>query len=259
MNKLSISIVTYNNEDTIYDALFSIYTSDMAAQVIVVDNNSSDNTVAIIKDNFPQINLVCLKKNTGFGAAHNQAIKLIHSDYHIVMNPDIRFEKNVLSNVIYYMDKYRDIVLMSPKVLNVDSTIQHLPKRKPLFKYIISGLLEKKSNNFYKLRSEYTLRERDITNILDIEFCTGCFMIMRTMIFKECQGFDERFFLYFEDTDLTYRFSIYGRTVYNPYIQVYHYWNRDNHKKLKASLIMIHSYVKLKAKWFLKTERRITS
>ena len=138
---------------------------------------------------------------------------------------------------------------MSPKVLNKDGTEQYLPKKYPKFKYLIAGKFEEKHSRFEQLRSEYTRKNERINEFIDIDFCTGCFSVLRTNELKKCHGFDERFFLYLEDADLTREMQKFGRTVYNPKIEVCHGWERASGKSFKYFLIHLQSMMKYCYKW----------
>jgi GT2 family glycosyltransferase len=138
--------------------------------------------------------------------------------------------------------------MVTPKILNLDGTEQYLPKKKPTIRYLIAGRL-KFSKYFLKMRNEYTMQDYVMKEPVDIDFSTGCFSIIRTDVFKEIKGFDNRFFMYFEDVDLTLRAKRYGRIIFNPKIYATHGWERSSAKKLKFLLIHINSMIKFFWKW----------
>ena len=147
------------------------------------------------------------------------------------------------------MNKYSDIAAMSPKVMNFDNTEQYLPKKCPTIRYMLGGRLEHISPIFSAWRDKYTMKDQNITTVKDVDFCTGCFLVTRTNYIKKIGGFDERFFLYFEDADLTRRLKEFGRTVYNPHIQVLHEWKRESSKSYKMFIISLKSMIKYFNKW----------
>lgn len=248
--KVTASIVTYNSADEILVVLNSLSKVKLNNfEIIVVDNASIDNTVKLVKDNYPAVKLIESKKNIGFGAGHNLAVKQIESDYHIFINPDIKVESDQIKKMVTYMEDNKDVVILTPKVLNIDGTEQFLPKVFPRITYVISGKLEDKSKIFYKWRSEYTFRNRVITEPVDIQYSTGCFMVCRTTALKVVGGFDERYFLHFEDADLTREMLQMGRVVYNPNVYVTHAWHRDNIKNKKIGKIAIQSMKIYFKKW----------
>lgn len=247
---VSASIVTYNNQSYIAHVLKCLIDAGIPQEAIfVIDNASFDGTPAIVRECFPSVRLMAMPKNTGFSRGHNAALKEISSDYHLIVNPDIDFSGEELEKMLRYASEHPDVALLTPKVLNPDGTEQFLPKRRPTFRYLISGRLEKCGKVFYNLRSEYTMRGEEISSPTAVDFCSGCFMLCRTDALKECGGFDERFFMYFEDVDLTFRMQALGKTVYFPGAFVYHVWMRGYTHEMKLLLIHVLSMIKFYFKW----------
>lgn len=245
---VSLAIVTYNNAKIIAETLKSVKEYCGEADLYVIDNNSTDETVKIIKSDFPEIKLIKLPINVGFGAAHNQVLPLLNSKYHAVINPDIRFINPALSELYGFLEENPDIALAVPKFLNEDLTEQFTPKLQPNIKYMLSGRLSGFAY-FEKMRDKYTMKDRVVKEPVDVGFCSGCLMFMRTEIFKVVGGFDERYFLYSEDADLTRTVQKYGRTVYNPNISAVHLWERGYTKSRKLFFIQIKSMLKYLWKW----------
>ena len=243
MSKISASIVTFNSSDVITDLLDSLKDCEID-EVYVVDNNSSDNTVDLTSNNYPWVKIIKSKTNLGYGGGHNLAIETTNSDIHLIINPDIIIEKKQIERIKHLFETNSDIVLACPKVLNTDGTEQLLPKKNPKFKYLLGGFL-----NIKRLRDEYTMKNLPSNQISDIEFCTGCFMMCRTGVLKKCGGFDERYFLYFEDADLSRKMFSLGRVVYAPQITVVHKWKRENRRSFKGISLFLSSYFKYKKKW----------
>lgn len=256
MKKISICIVTYNNENNILDVLECIYahSKNFDFETFVVDSNSSDKTVALVKKNFPQVNLIVLPQNKGFGCGHNQVLSKINSDFHVILNPDIAFSTNIFDDLSSYLQSNPDVAMVVPQILNADGSIQDLPRRTPKFKYLISGRLERFGGLFKLWRDEYTCKGKNFDKPTKIDFCSGCFTMIRTDIFKKLNGFDERFFMYFEDADLTRRAQNFGKTMLNPNFCATHTWERTSSKKFKYLCIHINSMIKYFKKWHKKGE-----
>lgn len=248
---VSACIVSYNNSDKILPTFQSIfkYTNDVNLTVYLSDNGSNDNTTEIVKKNFPQVIIIDNKKNKGFGYGHNQVIDKIKSDYHFVINPDILLSQDTISELVTKMEQDNKIIMATTKILNTDGSEQYLPKRNPRLRYLIGGRLEKHAEVFKKYRDIYTMRNEIITGPLDIEFCTGCFFGIKTEIFKKLGGFDDRFFMYFEDADISRRANKLGRVVFFPDVTVTHQWERASSKTLKFFLIQLSSMFKYMIKW----------
>ena len=253
MNKLSICIVTRNNQEEILTLLHSIYkfTSDLDFEVFVVDNNSTDETVKRVSERFPMVNLIVAECNLGFGKAHNLVLNKIKSEYHLILNPDIIIKTNVIKELVNYLEIDNKAVMVTPKIISPNGNNQFLPKKNPKFKYVVAGKLEKFSKYFSHIRNEYTMSEQESKAIspFGIEFCTGCFMMIRSEIFKKLNGFDERFFMYLEDADLSRRARKYGEIMFLPKSAAVHAWHRESAKSLKFFLIHLSSLVKYLLKW----------
>lgn len=240
MVDLSIGIVTYNSVNEIGNLLDSIYryTDGISFSVYVVDNCSSDGTAEYVAQNYPQVMLIRSRENAGFGHGHNQAVRASDARYHAVVNPDIVLHGNVFAELTAFLDSHPDAVLATPKILNPDGTEQMVPKRLPTKKYMILGRLSKWVKPFQKYRDEYTRAGEQFSAPAEIAFCTGCFMVIRNTALKSCNGFDEQFFMYLEDADLSRRLSKYGKLYFCPEVSVEHRWEQASGKSLK--FLMIH-------------------
>ena len=251
--KISISLVTYNNSKVIEKCINSIFniTNNIDFEIIIIDNNSSDNTVKIIKNNFKNVKLIKNDKNIGFGAAHNIAIKLGKGKYHLVLNPDIIFTENTIEKLINFMEENSDVGLVSPKIVFPDGTIQHLCKRSPcLFDLCVRRFTPGFVQGLFKKRIDYfEMRETGYNKIMDVPYLSGSFMLFRRSILEEIGGFDENFYMYAEDADITQRAAEISRTVFYPYTSVIHLWERGSHKNIKLLFISLVSTAKYFNKW----------
>lgn len=252
--KISACIVTHNSMDKIGRTVRSILdnTKGVDLTLYISDNASADNTADFIEKEFPQVKVIRNEINGGFGWAHNKVLGLIDSEYHVIINPDIILNSDVITDLAVFLDKHPDVVMLTPKILNEDGSEQHLPKREPKLKYLIGGKLQKFGKVFKNLRAEYTMQNVEIKQPLDIDFCTGCFMFIRTDAFKQLNGFDDRFFMYLEDADLTRRAKQIGRVVFYPSMSVVHLWERASYKSFKFFMIHLQSIIKYYLKWFRK-------
>ncbi len=246
-----MSIVSYNNAHELEGVLDSLFaaTKGVELTVYVVDNHSSDDTSEMVAERYPQVRLIALSENRGFGAAHNQVLPLLTSEYHAILNPDITFGEDVLSALCDYLDTHGDAVLATPLILNTDGTPQAVPRVLPKHRYMFAGQLERFGGVFKSWRDAYTRRRETFTEPTAITFCTGCFMLWRTDVLKELGGFDERFFMYLEDADLSRRAAAYGKLILVPQVQVTHAWEKASGKSghfLKIHLQSMHRYF---AKW----------
>lgn len=249
MADLSISIVTYNSADVIGHLLDTLYTHcQQDKDVYVIDNGSTDETAKIVKEQFPQVHLV-QQDNKGFGAGHNAVLSELQSKYHAIINPDIYFEEDALKVLFEYMEQNEDVSICNPLIHNPDGTRQEVPCKQPKYRYQFARELEKFGGVFRRWRDEYTMRKIPFVDPIDVEFCTGCFMFIRTEIYKKINGFDDRFFLYCEDADLTRRAMQYGRAVCVSPAVVVHQWERGSGHNWKLLKIHLQSMRKYNKKW----------
>ncbi len=247
---VSMSVVTYNSEKHIGELLDSIaaHVRGVAYHLYVIDNGSTDRTIEIVKSRDDgHITLMENKENVGFGRGHNLILDRIRSQYHACINPDIFIKDDVIGALSAYLDAHQEIGLVTPKVLYPNGELQILPKRNPKVLYLLSRKC--RIGALKKYREAFEMREKDPDTAFDIEFCTGCFLFVRTDLLKKVGGFDERFFLYFEDADLGRKIRRYARTQYNPAFVVYHYWQRASDKKIRFFLIQLSSMRKYFRKW----------
>lgn len=246
---VSISVVTYNSAAHIGALLdsFARHVQGVPYHIYVVDNASTDGTEQIVESKAdPNVTLVRSGRNLGFGGGHNLVLNRIDSRYHLCVNPDVIIGSDVVADMAHYMDAHEDIGILSPKVLGSDGNVQALPKKNPRLIYLIARRVSLRF--LEKYRREYEMSYSDGQSH-DIEFCSGCFMFMRTALFRQLGGFDERFFLYFEDADLTRRIRSLARAAYNPAFTIVHRWERAGSRKLKYFLIQVASMVKYMRKW----------
>lgn len=244
-SKISAAIVTHNDGDKAAAAISSILThcKKYPIDLYIIDNNSTDDTLERISYLAQAVKIIRLEKNIGFGAAHNKVLEQIDSNYHFVINPDITINSDVFADIVDFMEENPETVMVSPDVLNTDGTTQYLPKSVPTFKRLFLGRLSK------KIRSEYVWKDKDINTPCEIDFCSGCFFCIKTECFKQLAGFDDRYFMYLEDADLTLRAKKLGKTYFLPDVKVTHLWERGSHKSLKLLTIHIVSCIKYLIKW----------
>ena len=260
--KLTASIVVYKpNIETLTKTLDSALSSPLISTLYVIDNSPRESVKPICSDQ--RIKYILNKSNIGFGRAHNIAMArsvASNSAYHLVMNPDVYFEDKAIEKAFNYMNDNEDVGLLMPKVLYPDGSIQYLCKLLPS----PSELILRRFLPFKKLLDErnyiYELRFTGYDRIIDVPYLSGCFMFLRTKVLKEVGLFDERFFLYFEDLDLTRRINLYYRTIYFPEAVIYHHYRKGSYKSIKLLVHHLISAIRYFNKWggvFDKSRRQI--
>lgn len=256
--KVIAGIVTYNNPIVeVKRAVNSFFDCTFPSCLIIIDNNSAKGYIEQLQDNLDELNIRLIQSgiNKGFGFGHNIGIKNAPAcEYYLFLNPDIEIHKGTMEKLITFMDENPEVGLISPKVFNEDGSIQYLNKRLPtvfdLFaRRFLPSLVQQIS--FIKRRMDYYIMlDKGYDEIQEVPYITGCFMLFRKSVLDKVGGFDENFFLYLEEADITRRVNHIGfKSVYYPYASVTHKWARGAHKSIKLTWINIKSAVYYFNKW----------
>lgn len=406
--KLSACVVLYNPTDEALETIRCLAEATAGPDLFVVDNGrdmslreritkafgkafgrkerekqDESATVTAIRKGWPQVTVLQPGRNLGYGEGNNLMLDHIRRDYHLICNPDVTFDKNLLTDMIRWMDAHPDVGLLSPRVLNPDGTEQFLPRRSPTVRYLmgslkamrgdkllrraeilaeegrhhrvceawwrhrgflpreekeeqpaprpadstpfdpethvkgtvidsldtgrirrgnmqekpseplrdslvhpqrgeqlspeeqqelamerhrreglfgllakrptltllIAQLMEKRGHALKRVRAHYTMEDDPPREPIEVEFATGCFMLIRSKLFYRLGGFDHRFFLYHEDSDLSLRAREAGKVVYHPGFTITHAWHRASGHSFHARLRHLVSTVRFFHKW----------
>ncbi|MRX67930.1 hypothetical protein SAMN06265349_105306 [Flavobacterium resistens] len=252
--RITSCIVLYNNDVTMLrEAINSFLNTNLSVKLYLVDNSPNDD-LKVLEDD-PRIEYIHNPSNPGFGAAHNLAIEKafnLDSDYHLVLNPDIYFEKGNLEKLCVFMDTNLEIGHVMPKVTYPSGEFQYLCKTNPTFFDLFArGFMPSFLKKMFKKRmNKYEYKDKDYNDIIyNVPYLSGCFMFLRTDILKKVGLFDDRIFMYLEDADLTRRFLEVSTTAYYPEAHVYHHFAKLTHKKLKFKWITVESAIVYFNKW----------
>lgn len=214
---ISIVIVTWNSSATIEKCLRSFEASSKV-EITVVDNNSSDNTVALV-EKFPWLKLVKNKVNQGFGQAINLGIESNQHEFVFLLNPDTEVEKGTPELLKKYLLKHQQVGVVGPKLLNGDGSVQG---EIALFPTLLSQVLILLRLHRFGL-SNLVYPKLDYSKTQEVEHLMGAALLIRRSVFEEVGGFDEKFFLWFEETDLLKRIQEKGyKIMYYPEATVTH-------------------------------------
>ena len=267
---ITVSIVTYSRKPLNYkkelkyqilsEAITFLNNEDLVSQILIIDNSKKPYFKCLQAISPKIIYKYMQAKNLGYGKGHNKAKTLLNLDkYHLILNPDIIFYKNNCLEYLYeYMENNLEVALSQPLIYSYpDKKIQKLCKQNPsliiqLIRLFFKGSL-KRNNFFGRLNDKYEMSEIAYKNhIVLSQYLSGCFMFCRVSDLNNINWFDERFFMYLEDADLTRMLSQKRKCVHIPYISIGHLWARDSHKLLKLKLIAIYSFFLYSQKWGLK-------
>lgn len=260
---VTASIVCYKNDRMILlDAINSFLNSetDFPIFLYLVDNSPTDELKELVYH--PNVEYVFNPSNPGFGAAHNIAIKIAmarNSMYHLVLNPDAYFNKEVVQNLTDYLKNNPDIGNIMPKVLYPEGEIQRLCKLLPT-PYDWIGRRFNPFKSIVEKRNElFEMRFTGYNKVMDVPYLSGCFMFLNVDALNKVGFFDEKIFMYGEETDLCRRLINGGyRTIYYPKVHIYHHFEKGSHKSWRLTKIGMQSalYYFNKWGWFFDRERR---
>jgi GT2 family glycosyltransferase len=235
VKRLSIIIVNYNVKHFLEHCLLSVFRAieHIDAEVFVVDNQSTDGSVELVRVKFPDVTLIANTNNVGFARANNQAVRQCNGEYVLYLNPDTIVAEDCFEKCLIYMDAHPEVGGLGPKL--IDGKGIFLPESKRGFPSAwvafckISGLssLFKKSKRFNQYHQGF-LPEDEIS---EVDVLVGCFMLCRKKVIDKVGSFDETYFMYGEDIDLSYQIKKGGfKNVYFPETTVIHYKGESTKK-----------------------------
>jgi GT2 family glycosyltransferase len=256
---INISIVVYNQ---FYSEVASIIResskSKCVRNIYIIDNSETYNEELA---NFKGITYIFNNKNLGYGPGHNIAIKKTIQEgvkYHLVLNPDIYFESDVLGKLSDFMNQNEDVGLLNPLIKYKNGDTQFLCKLLPNPLGLASRLLSPIRKWLEASNNKYELRFTGYNKTMQVASLSGCFMFLRTDVLKKTGSFDERFFMYCEDVDLCRRIGKVSKTMFYPGTSIIHYYSKGSYKNLKLMGFHIYSAFKYFNKWgwFFDKERK---
>lgn len=240
---VSIIIVSWNTRDILRNCLASVFrnVSGLSCEVIVIDNNSSDGSVIMVKNEFNKVILINNTQNKGFAAANNQGIRIAKGRYMLLLNSDTIVLYDVISRTIQFADSEPQAAVVGCQIRNFDGTIQ---RSCFMFPSILNMLLS--STYLYKIfpRSKYLGREMmtwwDHADCREVDVITGCFMLVRRESIEQIGVMDEQFFIFGEETDWCWRFKRGGwKCIFAPVGQIIHFGGQSTRMQAGPMLLQL--------------------
>ncbi|GFP24910.1 glycosyltransferase family 2 protein [Candidatus Hakubella thermalkaliphila] len=230
-NILDVIIVSYNVAHLLEDCLGSLLSEKGVDVVItVVDNNSCDGTVAMVREKFPQVNLVASRKNLGFSAANNLALKGSRSKYALLLNPDTKVLPGAIKKMVDYMEANGEVGALGPKLLNPDGSLQYSART---FPSLTTQFLE--STYLFRIFPQSRFFGQHFMSYWDhgqekkVDWVSGAALMVRREAIEKTGLLDEGFFMYSEEVDWCYRIKRAGyEVVYFPQAEIIHYDARSS-------------------------------
>ncbi len=239
--KIAVTTINYNSKENLRKLLKKIFNQRLSRsslrenkaslpvenlEVWMIDNDSPDKGGVELKKQFPKLNFIESKDNVGFAKGHNLALKKIHADYILIINPDVEIPDGAIADMVEFMEKNPDCGVSSSKLIYADGTVQSnggdLPLGMPLLVWLfnlemIPGL-EKALGNFHRTDLGYYKSPHQVG------WVGGTFMFLRREILEKVGFLPEEYFMYFEDTDFCYQVQKKGyKVMINPEVTIKHF------------------------------------
>lgn len=237
---LSISIVVYRPDlALLLSTLESVATAcrtlrvarpSFALRLTIIDNGGLpdiETSLDTLRANGINCEILSGHGNIGYGCGHNLAIENSPYSFHLVLNPDIELDARALASAVDFLDAHPEAGLLTPRIGDDAGQLQFLCRRYPtLVDLFVRGFLPARARRLFDRRlARYEMRDliNESDTVWDPPIVSGCFMVFRTTVLKTLAGFDSRYFLYFEDYDLSLRAHEVTRVVYAPVVRVLHH------------------------------------
>ena len=248
--KIDIAIVTYNSAQVINACLEALERHPLTGpfHTIVIDNRSRDNTVAIIREQFPQVELIENRRNVGLAAAWNQAIRQGNNSYVLLLNPDTQVSAGAIDLLAHHLDTNPTVGAVGPQLVGVDGHVQLSCREFPnLLSIVLRGT---KLDRFFPGNASlqrYLMSDWDHRQTREVDWLLGACILLRRSALDTVGMFDDGFFLYYEDIDWCFRARAAGWHIhYLPQAQILHHYQRESARGLNRQLFHhLHSIVRL--------------
>jgi len=249
---LSASIVTYRPEPGLFSRALASLAAAIAearragelgdARLVVIDNGPpetrKDVTIALAAwpASAGPVEVLAGHGNVGYGRANNLAIERVRTDFHLIMNPDVELEPSALREALAAARAHPEVGMLAPAVLGEDGELQYLCKRYPsvwvlFLRGFAPAMLRRR---FARAIDHYEMRDVIADRFVpSVPLASGCFMLARTALLARVGGFDPRFFMYFEDYDLSLRVGREATVAYVPQARILHHGGEASRKGLR--------------------------
>lgn len=266
MFDVCVSLVNTNEREDIERCLHSLYedTKDVSfsVQIVIVDNASTDNIADLLKEKFPKVQLLRQERNMGFGASHNRVLKEVDAKYYFILNPDTIFLPGgrIIEKMYTWMESHPEVGMMGPKVVYPDGSLQLSCYRFPTFlQPIYSRTKLGKSGRGKQIADHFVMKDFDHESTRPVDWVMGSAMFARAASLKKSGVFDERYWMYAEDSDLCRRLWEANWPIYYVHdIVIQHFHRRSSAKvpgivnallKNKFARVHLTSWFKYFLKW----------
>ncbi len=245
---VSIIIVNWNTKDLLKNCINSVYQTinNLIFEIIVVDNASADGSMEMIKQDFPQVIGIANQKNRGFGAANNQAFAVMKGKYALLLNTDALLTPEAVNKLWAFCETNNQAAIVCGQLLNADGSKQNSIASFPSLLTLATNtsLLE------YLFPQKFPSKRYQHTKSIEVDSAIGACMMIRKKALDEAGAFDERYFFFFEETDLAYAMHQAGwKTYYVPDAFIYHLQGQSIGSNVRSRIEFYRSRYKFFSKW----------
>ena len=246
---LSVIVTNYKTPELLKLCLNSLKEAlaEIEAEVFVMDSQSDEDTEFVVKEFFPEFQLIPFQKNLGFRALVNEGLKRVKGKYILILNSDIILKEDAIEKLINYLDIHEDVAIVGPQLLNLDGSVQESCLRffGPLT-ILARRTIFGKTNLGKKLEERFLMRDYNHKQPREVDWLLGSSLLVRADAAREVGPMDDRFFMYFEDVDWCRRFWQAGfKIVYFPEARMYHYHLRTSKKAGGILDLFMNKYTRI--------------
>ncbi len=249
--KISIIVVNWNTKDLLLDCIASVYKTvkNVSFEIWLVDNCSSDGSVETVQKSYPAVNIIRNRKNLGFAAANNRALKKMSGKYALFLNTDTVLTKGAIEKLYKFMEKTPEAAMACGQLLNRDRSRQNSIANFP----DILSLLFNETVLRILLPEKYPSKIKKYNHPIEVDSCIGACLMVRKNAMDDVGIFDEKYFFFFEETDWAYRMKKAGwRNYYLPFAEIFHFQGQSVGHDVKSRILFYRSrYIYFK-KWHQK-------
>ncbi len=252
--ELSIIVTSYRKPELLELCLNSIFANlknDLDYEVIVADSETREETRDLMREKFPEITFISNEKNVGFGVLANQGMRKARGSYYFIINHDIIIKDDAIQSLLSYLRNERNVGLVGPKLVNFDGSIQPSAFRFYKLRTIVFRRTFLQKFAFAKRHLDWFLMKDEIAKkkILEVDWVMGSAMMVSREAVEKVGGFDEHFFLYFEDVDWCWRFWQAGyKVIYNQNVTVAHYHGKASGNKSVLEAVLLNKFARIHIK-----------
>jgi len=246
---ISIVIVNWNTRELLLDCLASVYATvtGLSFEVFLVDNGSSDGSVAAVRAEYPRVKVIENGKNLGFAAANNKALRIIQGKYALLLNTDAILTEGAIARLFSYLEMHRGVAMACGQLLNADGTKQNSMANFPSLLTLIANetLLR------ILMPKRFPSKRRDYSAPIPVESCIGACLMVRKEAMAAVGLLDERYFFFMEETDWAFAMHRAGwKSCFVPEARIYHLQGQSAGDSLKARKMFYRSRYQYFRKWY---------